>query len=78
MSQEDVDALRNGNAAFRNGDGARSQANMDPDILIRTDPRRPQQRIYGRQAALAFYRGLWESGGPDLRIDEIVDLGIAF
>ena len=48
---------------------------MDPDILIRTDPRWPEQRIYGRDAALALYRGLWESGGSDVRIEEIVDLG---
>jgi SnoaL-like domain len=75
VSQENVDALFRGNEAFRRGDWEAVAANMDPDILIRTDPRWPEQRIYGRRAALAFHRGLWESGGSDVRIEEAIDLG---
>ena len=75
MSQENGEIVRNGNAANRRGDWDAVAANMDPDILIRTDARWPEQRIYGREAALAWYRELWESGGRDLRIEEIIDLG---
>jgi hypothetical protein len=49
--------------------------NLDPHILLRMDARWPEQRVYGREAALAFYRGLWESGGSDIRIEEVTDLG---
>jgi ketosteroid isomerase-like protein len=75
MSQENVDVMRNGNAAFRNGDWDAIAANLDPDILLRMDARWPEQRIYGRDAAIAFYRGLWESAGPDVRIEATIDLG---
>src|SRR5436305_10582377 len=75
MSQENVDVIWRQNAAVRRGDLDPLAAKMDPDILIRTDARWPEQRIYGREAALAWYRELWESGGRDLRIEEIIDLG---
>jgi ketosteroid isomerase-like protein len=75
VSQENVEKLWSGNAAFRNGDWDTVAANMDADILIRTDPRWPEQRIYGREAALAWYRELVESGGTDVRIEEVTDLG---
>jgi ketosteroid isomerase-like protein len=75
VSQENVEVIRNGNAAFRRGDWDAVAANMDPHILLRTDARWPEQRIYGREAAIAFYRGLSESGGPDIRVEEMMDLG---
>ena len=75
MSQENLEIVRRGDEAFRRADWDAVDANMDHDILIRTDARWPEQRIYGRRAALAFYRGLWESLGPDVRLEEIVDLG---
>jgi ketosteroid isomerase-like protein len=50
-------------------------ANLDPDILVRTDPGWPEQRIYGRGAVVAWMKGVAESVGSDFRIDEIVDLG---
>jgi hypothetical protein len=75
MSQENVEIVQNGNAAFRRGDWNAVAENMDPHILLRTDARWPEQRIYGREAAIAFYRGLSESGGPDIRIEEMMDLG---
>jgi len=74
MSQN-VEVVRKGNAAARRGDWDAVAANLDPHILLRTDARWPEQRIYGRDAAIAWYRELWESGGPDVRIEEIVDLG---
>jgi len=70
-----VDVLRRTNAAFRRGDWDALAACWDPDIFIRTDARWPEQRVSGRDAALALYRGLWESGGSDTRHAEIVDLG---
>jgi ketosteroid isomerase-like protein len=75
ISNQNVEIIRNGNAAFRRGDWDTVAGNMHPHILIRTDARWPEQRIYGEEAALAWYRGLWESGGSDLRIEEMVDLG---
>ena len=50
-------------------------ATMDPHILIRTDARWPERYIYGQGATIAWYRDVWESWGPDARIEEIVDLG---
>ena len=35
----------------------------------------PWRRPWIREAVVAFFRGLWESWGPDARIEEIVDLG---
>ena len=74
MSEQGVEVVRRGMAAFRERDWDTLASYLDPDILIRTDPRWPEQRIYGREAALAFYRGVWESVGSDVRIEEIVDL----
>jgi hypothetical protein len=28
-----------------------------------------------REAVIAFWRGLWESWGPDARVEEVIDLG---
>jgi ketosteroid isomerase-like protein len=75
MSQENVDKVRNGNDAIRRADWDAVAVNIDPDVLLRMDARWPEQRVHGRDAALAFYRGLWESGGSDVRIEEITDLG---
>jgi hypothetical protein len=62
VSQENVEIVRRINAAYRCGDWEVLAEFWDPDILIRTDARWPEQRVYGRDAALALYRGLWESG----------------
>ena len=75
MSRENLAILRNGNAAFRRGDWDAVALNLDPHVLLRTDARWPEQRIYGREAAIAWYRGLVELGGTDLRIEERRDLG---
>ena len=48
---------------------------MDPHVLVRTDPRWLEQHVYGREAWIAWAQGLLESGGPDVRIEELVDLG---
>ena len=75
MSQENVDLVRASNAAFRRGDWDGVAAGMDPDILLRTDPRRPEQGMFGREAALAFYRDLSDTMGSEINYDEVVDLG---
>ena len=75
MSQESIDAFKKGNEAFRRGDWDALAATLDPDILVRNDPRWPEQRFYGREAVVAFWRGLWESWGPDAHVEEVVDLG---
>jgi ketosteroid isomerase-like protein len=74
-SQQNIDSQRKFAEAFRRGDWDAVRANIDPDILVRTDPRWPEQRIYGRDAWIAFLRGAWESWGPDNRTEEILDLG---
>ena len=75
MSQENVQIVRTLNNAFRRGDWDAVAAILDPDVLVRTDPRWPEQRIYRREAVTAFYRDGWESLGPDVRIEDVVDLG---
>jgi SnoaL-like domain len=75
MSHENVELHEAMADAFRRCDWDFVAANMDPHIVVRTDPRWPEQHIYGRDATLDFYRGLIEAGGSDLRIEEIIDLG---
>jgi SnoaL-like domain len=75
VSHENVEIVRKGNDAFRRGDWDALAANLDAHVLLRTDARWPEQYIYGLEAAMAFYRSAWESIGPDVRIEEIVDLG---
>jgi hypothetical protein len=75
MTQANLDVIENANDAFRRGDWDAVAATMDAHILVRADPRWPEQRFYGREAVIAFWRGVWESWGPDARVEEIVDLG---
>ncbi len=75
MSQENVEIVRRSNDAFRSGDLDTVAAYLDPDVLVRTDPRWPEQRVYGRESVLAWYRSAQESMGPDVCIEDIIDLG---
>jgi ketosteroid isomerase-like protein len=75
MSQENVEMVRTMSDAWRRGDWDSISAYLDPDVLVRTDPRWPEQRIYGREAVVAWYRGTHGSMGPDICIEEIIDLG---
>jgi ketosteroid isomerase-like protein len=75
MSQENRDVFNKGMDAFGRGDWDTLAATLDPDILLRADPRWPEQRIYGREAVIAFWRGLRESWGPDAHVEKVVDLG---
>jgi SnoaL-like domain len=75
MSQGNVDVFKDGNEAFGRGDWNTLATTLDSDILLRADPPWPEQRIYGREAVIAFWRGLRESWGPDAHVDEVVDLG---
>jgi hypothetical protein len=75
MSRANLDAFEKGNDAFRRGDWDAIAATVDAHILVRADPRWPEQRFYGREAVVAFWRGLWESWGPDARVEEVLDLG---
>jgi ketosteroid isomerase-like protein len=75
MSREIAEVVWRMNDAFRRGDWDAMAARLDPDVLVRTDARWPEQRFYGREAVMAFYRGAWESLGPEARIEDIVDLG---
>ena len=75
MSQLNLDVFEKATDAFSRGDWDAVAATVDAHILARTDPRWPEQRFYGREAVIAFWQGLWESWGPDARVEEIVDLG---
>src|SRR5947208_5660970 len=78
MSEANVDVICRQNAAVRRGDLDALAATIDPHILIRTDARWPEQRIYGRGAALAWYRELWRPAELAFRMREGLTLGIAF
>src|SRR2546423_8348216 len=75
MSQENVESARRHTAALQRRALDAGAAHLDPDILVRTDARWPEQRLYGREAVVAWYRSAQESMGPDVRIEEIIDLG---
>jgi ketosteroid isomerase-like protein len=75
VSQENVDFYRKQFDALTRSDWDVVAAGLDPDVVVRTDPGWPEQRILGRQAVTAWLRGAVESLGPGARIDEIVDLG---
>jgi len=77
VSRENVELFKRGVDAFKHGEWRTAGALMDPDILIRADARWPEQRMYGREAAVAWYRELWESVGRDIGMDieEAIDLG---
>lgn len=75
MSEANVETMERFNDAFRRGDWDALAATLDPHVFVRTDPRWPERYIYGREAYMAFSRGARESLGPDIRLDEIVDLG---
>ena len=75
MSRENIDLARKASDAFKRGDWEALTASMVPHVLLRLDPRWPEQRIYGRAAAVDFFRSASESLGPDSSIEEITDLG---
>src|SRR3954449_11782817 len=75
MSLENVELARAMCDSVRRGDWDAVAACLDSDALVRTDPRWPEQRVYGREAVVAWYRGAQDSMGPDIRIEEIIDLG---
>jgi len=75
MSRENVEIAKRSADAFRRGDWDAMATLIDPDVTVRTDPRWPEQRFYGREAWVAFLRGTWEAWGPDNRVEEVIDLG---
>jgi ketosteroid isomerase-like protein len=75
MSQENVELIRRGNDAFRRGAWEVFEEIADPHISLRMDSRWPERRAYGREAAIDFYREASASGGSDITIEDIVDLG---
>jgi len=49
VSQENVDFYRNQFDALTRSDWDVVAAGLDPDVVVRTDPGWPEQRILGRQ-----------------------------
>lgn len=75
MSQENVDGYRAQFDAIRSGDWDLYAANLDADVLVRTDPGWPEQSHLRSTGRDGLGEGALEAMGPDFRIDEIVDLG---
>jgi ketosteroid isomerase-like protein len=75
MSQENAEILRENIEAFRRGDWDAVAADWDTHVLVRADPSWPERFIYGREAVIDWQRSAWEALGPDVRIEETVDLG---
>jgi ketosteroid isomerase-like protein len=75
VSRENVETLVKNIEAFRRGDWDAVAAGFDTHVLARADPTWPERFIYGREAVIDWQRSAWESLGPDLRIEETVDLG---
>jgi hypothetical protein len=63
MSQANLDAFEKANDAFMRGDWDAIAATMDAHILVRADPRWPEQRFYGRRMKIkgagATFRSLF-------------------
>jgi ketosteroid isomerase-like protein len=75
MSQANVELMRENIEAFRRGDWDAVAAGWDTHVLVRADPSWPERFIYGREAGIDWQRSAWEALGPDVRIEETVDLG---
>ena len=75
MSQENVEIAHKLFDAFTRRDWGTVLECLDPDILARLDPTWPEQRVYGREAYLAFLKSSADAWGTDTSIDELVDLG---
>jgi|SRR5437588_8420452 len=75
MSQENVEIVRRMNDAIRRGDWVAVADCYDTHICMRTDPNWPEQRMYGRKAAVTFVRNAVEPLGADFSQEDIVDLG---
>jgi ketosteroid isomerase-like protein len=75
VSQENVAIVRELNEAVCRGDWDAVARIYDPHICVRTDPSWPEQRMYGREAAINFVRNSLDVLGSNLTQAEIVDLG---
>src|SRR6266566_9374247 len=78
MSQENVEIVKQTFAAFGRRDLDAVAATMDPHVLVRTDPRWPEQHVYGREAWIAWAQGLLESGGLTSALRRSSTSGIEF
>jgi hypothetical protein len=70
-----MEIIRRSAAAFCRGDWEAFEASRDPHVVVRLDPRWPEQFIQGREAVLEWSRSVWEMLGPDVRVEELRDLG---
>jgi ketosteroid isomerase-like protein len=75
VSQENVEILRRSNDAYKRGDWEALAALHDPNVFVRTDPRWPEQFIFGSEAWVTLLREMRESVGPDVHVEELIDLG---
>ncbi len=75
MSHENVEIVRNANDAFRRGDWVKMEATADQHVMVRTSSSWPEQSLSGRDTVMAWYREARESLGPDVNVEEIIDIG---
>jgi hypothetical protein len=75
VSLQNVEIWRSNNDAGKRGDWDLIAATLDPNILVRTDPRRPESCVFGSEAVIRWYQGLVDAAGSDFTSEEITDLG---
>jgi ketosteroid isomerase-like protein len=76
MSQENVEAYRQGFAAVARGDAEAAAQGYDAGVVLRTDPIWPGGPFYGADAVRSFNEDLIATLGPvHFVIEELTDAG---
>jgi ketosteroid isomerase-like protein len=76
MSEENVEIVRKAHHAWNRGHwGAFFDLHADDDIVLRTAEGWPERVHYGKDAVRSFYKGLAETVGGEVVIEDLIDAG---